>query len=102
MTRTPANKGQRYPVEVLRDLEVQRLIGACSHRAPTGIRNRALITILYRGGLRISEALCLSPKDLDPEAGTVRVLNGKGGKSRTVGPDHASFAVIQRWLEVRH
>ena len=102
MTKTPANKGLKYPVEILTDREVQRLIGACSHRAPTGIRNRALITILYRGGLRISEALSLLPKDLDPDAGTVRVLNGKGSKARTVGLDPLSFAVISRWLDVRH
>ncbi|MHC4404387.1 MAG: hypothetical protein ACYTG0_32430, partial [Planctomycetota bacterium] len=39
-------------------------MAACSKRAPTGIRNRALIAILYRGQLRISEALALKPKDL--------------------------------------
>jgi site-specific recombinase XerD len=78
MTKVPANKGLKYPVEILTDREVQALIGACSHCAPTGVRNRALLTILYRGGVRISEALALQPKDLDPESGTVRVLNGKG------------------------
>ena len=60
----------------------------CSGRyAPTGLRNRALIALLYRTGLRINEALSLYPKDLDLEGGSVRVLNGKGGKSRTVGLD---------------
>jgi site-specific recombinase XerD len=101
MTRTATNKGKRYPVEVLTDSEVQRLIGACSHRAPTGVRNRALLTILYRGGLRVSEALSLFPKDLNPEAGTIRILHGKGAKARTVGLDRASFAVLACWLEVR-
>ena len=51
---------------------------------PTGLRNRALLTVLYRAGLRISEALELRPKDLDLISGTVRVLCGKGGKARTV------------------
>ncbi len=41
--------------------EVRALIQACSGRAPIGIRNRALIVALYRGGLRISEALALKP-----------------------------------------
>jgi len=101
MTRVPPNKGMKYPAEVLIDAEVQRLIRACSHRAPTGIRNRALIVVLYRGGLRIKEALSLYPKDLDPVKGTVRVLNGKCKKDRTVGLEYAAFAVIQLWMDVR-
>lgn len=36
--------------------------------APTGIRNRALIMLLYRSGLRISEALSLKPSDIDMKA----------------------------------
>jgi len=99
--RTPPNKGRKYPAEVLTDDEVQRLIRACSKRAPTGIRNRALIVMMYRGGLRIAEALSLSPKDLDAERGTVRVLRGKGQKARTVGLDAGAFAVVDRWLDVR-
>jgi len=101
MKHLPYNKGMKYRAEVLTDPEVQRLIGACSHRAPTGIRNRALIVTLYRGGLRINEALSLYPKDLDPEKGTIRILNGKGQKDRTVGLEYAAFAVIQLWLDVR-
>ena len=96
-----SNKGKRFPAEILTDSEVDALIEACSSRAPTGIRNRALIVLLYRGGLRISEALALKPKDLDAELGSIRVLEGKGKKDRTIGLDPASFAVIGRWLDER-
>lgn len=44
------------------------------------MRNRALIVVLYRGGLRLSEALALHPKDVDAKSGTVTVLRGKGDK----------------------
>ena len=94
-------KGKKLPPEVLTEDEVRDLIKACSHRAPTGIRNRALIVLLYRGQLRISEALALKPKDLDPKQGTVRVMHGKGDKSRTVGLDAGAWAIIQRWLDKR-
>ena len=57
----PANRGRRYPAEFLTADEVRALLRACSSRAPTGIRNRALIACLYRGGLRLAEALALSP-----------------------------------------
>ncbi len=97
----PANKGQRYPAEILTPDEVKALIRACSGRAPTGIRNRGVIVVLYRGGLRISEALALKLKDLDRDAGTIRVLHGKGDRARTVGLDPTAFAVIDRWLDRR-
>jgi site-specific recombinase XerD len=99
--RRPANKGQRYPAEILTSDEVRALITACSNRAPTGVRNRALLVLLYRAGCRISEALRLRPKDLNRAAGTVTVLRGKGGTRRTIGLDPGAFAVVERWLDVR-
>ncbi len=59
------------------------------------------LVVLYRGGLRISEALALKLKDLDRDAGTIRVLHGKGDRARTVGLDPTAFAVIERWLDRR-
>ncbi len=99
--RRSSSRGRRFPVETLTPAEVQALMRACSRRAPTGIRNRALIAVLYRGGLRISEALALRPKDLDSTAGTIRVLEGKGGRQRTVGMDPEGFAVVEVWLARR-
>jgi site-specific recombinase XerD len=99
--RTPANKGLRYPAEILTAGEVRALIQGCSATAPTGVRNRALLVVLYRGGLRIGEALALFPKDVDPARGTVRVLHGKGDQARTVGLDPGALAVVERWLTER-
>jgi site-specific recombinase XerD len=64
--------------------------------SPTGQRNQVLLTILYWGGLRISEALALHPKDLDPVSGTLTVLHGKGNKRRTVGLAPEAVAVVER------
>ena len=89
------------PPEVLTAQEVNALLEACSKRAPTGIRNRALIAVLYRGQLRIGEALALKPKDLDREAGTVRVLHGKGDRARTAGLDSGAWAMLELWLARR-
>lgn len=93
-TRRPK---RRLPPEVLTDEEVRALLGACGSWTPTGLRNRALIALLYRAGLRISEALALCPKDVDLRAGTVRVLHGKGDFDRTVGLDDGACAVVGRW-----
>ncbi len=99
--RRPANAGQTYPVEVLTPREISALLAACSSRSATGIRNRALIVVLYRGGLRVSEALALEPRDVDEDAGSMNVRHGKGDKRRAVGMDPQAFAVLERWLELR-
>ena len=77
------------------------LIRACSARAPSGVRNRALIAVLWRCGLRISEALALELRDVDLQAGTVRVRHGKGDRSRTVGLDEQTTALLARWVDRR-
>jgi len=100
--REPANKGKTYPPEVLTRDEVRQLIKACSNKAPTGVRNRALIVVMYRGGLRAGETLALRPKDLDTAAGTLTVLHGKGDRRRVVGLDPGAVAILSRWLETRH
>jgi site-specific recombinase XerD len=97
----PANKGRKLPPEPLSPDEVKALIRACSKRAATGIRNRAMIVVLYRAGLRISEALALLPKDLDAQASTIRVLHGKGDHDRVVGLDAGAWAVVELWLHKR-
>ena len=81
--------------------EVRALTRGCSTRAPTGIRNRALITVMYRGGLRVDEALSLKPSDIDPKTGTIRILHGKGDKARVVAIDDGAMATIQRWIDAR-
>ncbi len=93
--------GRRFPAEVLTDDEVRRLLAACKGPAFTVARHRALIALLYRGGLRVSEALSLCPKDIDAGAGSIRVLWGKGGKARTVGVDAGGFALVASWAATR-
>ena len=49
------------------------------------VRLRALIVVLWRAGLRISEALALTESDLDVNRGAILIRHGKGGKRREVG-----------------
>lgn len=99
--QAPANKGRKFPAEPLNRAEAEALLRQCSQVSTIGVRNRALLTVLYRGGLRISEALDLRPVDVDPDAGSVRVLHGKGRKARLVGIDPGAMAVILRWRDRR-
>lgn len=101
MNRTSHNKGQRFPAEPLTREEVKSLLNTCSRRSPTGRRDRALIAVLWRGQLRISEALALKPADFNVDRCTLRVLRGKGGKARTVAIDRPTADLIVNWLEAR-
>ena len=95
-------RGKLLPPEVLTEVEVRTLIGACSTRGITGHRNRALLAILWRTGVRISEALELRPHDVDFQNGTVRVRLGKGLKPRTtVLSDLDALPLVERWLNER-
>ena len=96
----PGNKGKRYPAEVLTAAEVKALMAGCS-RAPTGQRNRAMIVVMWRSGIRIAELLALAPKDVNFERGAIVVLHGKGDRRRTVGIDPTALAVIERWMDTR-
>lgn len=94
--KEPPNKGLKLPPEVLTPEEVLALLAACG-RGRAGRRNRALIMVLWRCGLRVSEALDLMPKDVDVQRGEIRVLHGKGDKSRIVALDPAAGAMLERW-----
>jgi len=100
MPRVPPPK-THYHVEPLSREEVAALLEQCN-RGPTGIRGRALITLMYRGMLRINEALHLRPADVDFRNGEVRVLHGKGGKARTIAMNQAGLELVNHWLEKRH
>jgi site-specific recombinase XerD len=87
-----------YPIETLTTEEVRRLLASCSN-CDTGVRNRALLVTLWRGGLRCAEALSLEPKDICD--GVVRIRHGKGDKARTVALDPEAAAVLAVWIERR-
>jgi integrase len=98
--RAPANKGQKLGPTPPTAEEIFRMLGQCE-QTPHGERMRALIYVLWRAGLRISEALALIEDDLDPDRSSVFVSKGKNGLPRTVGVDSWVWDCLQPWLEVR-
>ena len=66
-----------------------------------GHRLRALVVLLWRAGLRISEALSLQENDLDRTRGAVLVRRGKGGKRREVEMDRWAWDQLDPWVEIR-
>jgi site-specific recombinase XerD len=88
----PTNAGRKLPAEPLTPEEVRILLAAASNRSASGIRLRAMIGVWYGSGLRLAESLSLEPRDVDTQTGTVRVREGKGDKTATVGIDPAGAA----------
>jgi site-specific recombinase XerD len=76
-----ATRGSSIPPTVEEIVAVMRQASDDRH----GFRLRALIVVLWRGGLRIQEALALDERDLDHRRGSLLVRNGKGGRRREIG-----------------
>jgi integrase/recombinase XerD len=77
--------------------EVERLIDAANGTTPRSLRDRALIELLYGGGLRVGEAVALERGDIDLEARIVRCI-GKGDKERVVPLGTQAIEALRRYL----
>ncbi len=98
--RAPRNKGLCYPADPPTIEEIVAVMRAAGDSAD-GARLRALIVILWRAGLRISEALDLAETYLDRSRGAVLVRRGKGGRRREVGMDRWAWDQLEPWLQIR-
>lgn len=96
----PPNWGKKYPATPPTKAEMLRVLEACGG-GKVGTRNRGLMVVLWRAGLRCQEALDLLPHDIDYDQQTVVVLSGKGGKRRVVGIDLWALEQLQDWYAVR-
>jgi site-specific recombinase XerD len=100
--RAPRNKGLRYPPDPPSVEEIIAVMRAAGDDLE-GLRLRGLIVVMWRAGLRISEALALAlaESDLDHSRGAILVPRGKGGKRREVGMDRWAWQQLDPWLAVR-
>jgi len=78
--------------------ETDDLIAGASDDGPLGLRNRALLELVYSAGLRAQEAVSLRLADVDFEQELVRV-DGKGGKERVVPLGEEAAYRLRRYLE---
>ncbi|RMH17526.1 MAG: site-specific tyrosine recombinase XerD [Acidobacteria bacterium] len=84
--------------QVLRPQEVEALLRAPDVRTPLGLRDRALIELLYATGLRVSELTGLERSQLRLEQGFL-IAFGKGSKERLIPVGENAEAWLRRWLE---
>jgi len=81
----------------LSEVEVMALLDAPTVAEPVGLRDRAMLELLYASGLRISELVNLNAASLNLRQGVLRVL-GKGGKERLVPVGQEALVWVERFL----
>ncbi|MCP2261284.1 integrase/recombinase XerD [Streptoalloteichus tenebrarius] len=92
----PPTPPRRLPKALPVD-DVVRLVESAGGEDPRGLRDRALLELLYSTGARISEAVGLDVDDVDAEERTV-LLDGKGGKQRLVPIGRPALAAVDAYL----
>ena len=98
--RAPRNKGMQYPPDPPRAEEIVLVMREAGHDRH-GLRVRALVAVLWRAGLRISEALALNETDIDERRGSLLIRRGKGDRRREAGMDEFGFEQLAAWLAHR-
>lgn len=91
--------GRRLPRSIGRD-QIERLLDAPAPDTATGLRDRAILHLLYAGGLRASELATVGLHDLDLDGRSVRVT-GKGGHERLCLFGEPAANALKAWLAVR-
>lgn len=93
-------ESKKLPAELLTATEIRAML-AKTGRGRTGIRNRAILFVLWRSGVRADELVALEPRDLDAKKGEVFIRHGKGDRQRRIGMAPDAFAATDAWLAVR-
>ena len=93
-------KPVRLPVRVLTVAEVERLIREADIATPWGIRDRAILEVLYSSGMRRAELSALAVYDWNRAGGAVAIRQGKGGRDRVVPVGERAASWLARYLDI--
>ncbi len=93
----PLPRTERYLPETMNELQVEHLLEGVPADVPRGLRDRAILELLYASGLRVSELVNARLENLDLDAHIIRVT-GKGNKTRLVPVGAKACAAIDAYL----
>ncbi|HYH04887.1 MAG TPA: site-specific tyrosine recombinase XerD [Bacillota bacterium] len=93
-----APKQEKRLPRVLSIRDVERLLEQPDLKTPAGIRDRAMLEVLYATGLRVSELISLKVNDFNLEMGYIRCF-GKGSKERIVPLGSVAIKYIRQYLD---
>lgn len=96
LNHTKSTLGRKFHPETFTKDEVMALVEA-NNGGVSGLRNKVLLIVLYRCGLRVKEVVGLRYSDYNAGEATLRVI-GKGNKMRVVGLDQATKMNMDLWM----
>ena len=91
---------KKLPI-ILEPEEAQKLIKQPNKRYPTGLRNKAIISLMLHCGLRVSEIINLRPGSINLTKGKLRVESGKGAKDRDLAIPEYITDLLDSWRKKR-
>ena len=86
---------------VLEPEEAQNLLKQPNKRYPTGLRNKAMLSLMLHCGLRVSEVVNLRPGSINLTKGKLRVESGKGNKDRDLAIPEYLTDLLDSWRKKR-
>jgi integrase/recombinase XerD len=90
---------QGLPRTILSAREANKILEAIDTREPMGLRDRAILELLYSSGIRVTELIKLTVTDLDFDQGLLRIETGKGGKTRVVPMGEIACIYAKEYLK---
>ena len=91
---------KKLPV-ILEPEEAQNLLRGPNRRCPTGLRNKAMMSLMLHCGLRVSEVINLRPGSINLTKGKLRVESGKGNKDRDLAIPEYLIDLLEGWRRKR-
>ena len=92
-------KPGRLPTQIFSVEEVEQILNYPNTETSHGLRNRAILEVLYSTGIRRSELVRLNLYDLNQDKGYLAVRQGKGGKDRVVPIGDRALAWVVKYIE---
>jgi len=89
----------RREISILDSYEQMALLKQPNPRAPTGLRNLCIISLMLKIGLRVNEAVNLKDNDIDWEEGRVRISGSGAAKERILNLDKPELSLMKKWQD---
>jgi integrase/recombinase XerD len=99
MNRPVVPRDGKIP-EAFTEEEVLKILEACKFSTPIGLRNRAMLELLYSTGIRIGELINLNLEDFLLERQELVIINGKGQKDRVVPVGEIACKILEIYLKM--
>ena len=89
---------QKIP-DILTEEEEQKLLNVFNERYLSPTRNKMMIQLMLKTGLRLSEVINLKWNNINLQTGKLKVVNGKGGKDRIVWFNNGTLDKLREWRQ---